>query len=179
MIDATQDAELAARALAGSDAAFGRLVQRHQAAVRAFVRQATGSGWAEADDVAQEAFVAAWSGLHRLKEPARFRSWVCGIAWRTAQTRIRSRRRGAARDLFFLENAAPPTGTTAEDRLALEAALGELSAEQRACVALNLGEGWSHGEIAEILDLPVGTVKSHVQRGRRRLLKALGGPDDA
>lgn len=179
MIDPAQDAELVARARTGSDAAFGYLVRRHQAAVRGFVRRALGSGWAEADDVAQEAFLAAWGGLGRLQDPSRFRPWVCGIAWKVAQTRLRSRRRGAARDLAFLDGADLPTGITPEDRIALEAALRGLEPDTRACVALNLAEGWSHAEIAVALDLPLGTVKSHVQRGRSRLLKALGGQDDA
>ena len=52
------DAELVSRALAGSDAAFSRLIERHQAAVRGFLRRMLGGGWAEADDVAQEAFLA-------------------------------------------------------------------------------------------------------------------------
>lgn len=179
MSGASDDADLVARARGGSDPAFGRLVQRHQAAVRAFVRRALGSGWAEADDVAQEAFLAAWSGLDGLKDATRFRPWACGIAWKIAQTRIRSRRRGAARERVFLEAVDLPTGVAPEDRMALEAALAELPPDVRACVALNLGEGWSHGEIAEALVLPLGTVKSHVQRGRARLLKSLGGPDDA
>ena len=92
------DAELVGRALAGSDAAFSRLIERHQAAVRGFLRRMLGGGWAEADDVAQDAFLAAWGSLRSLKEPAGVRAWLCGIAWRKAQDRIRSSRRSPARD---------------------------------------------------------------------------------
>jgi len=173
------DAELVSRALAGSDAAFSRLVERHQAAVRAFLRRFLGSGWAEADDVAQEAFVAGWASLRSLKDPAGVRSWLCGIAWRKAQDRIRSARRGAARDSGWLEAVETPAGISAEEKMALQAAMAELPADVRACVALCLGDGWSHGEASGALGLPLGTVKSHVARGRARLLKALGGPDDA
>lgn len=179
MQGALTDAELVSRALAGSDAAFSRLVERHQAAVRAFLRRFLGSGWAEADDVAQEAFVAGWSSLRSLKDPAGVRSWLCGIAWRKAQDRIRSNRRGAARDSGWLETIETPAGVSPEEKMALQAAMAELPADVRACVSLCLGDGWSHGEAAEALGLPLGTVKSHVARGRARLLKALGGPDDA
>ena len=173
------DAELVSRALAGSDAAFSRLVERHQAAVRAFLRRFLGSGWAEADDLAQDAFLAAWRSLRTLKDPAGVRPWLCGIAWRKAQDRIRSTRRGAARDAVWMETIESPKGVSAEDRLALQAAMAELPVDVRACVALCLADGWSHAEAALALDLPLGTVKSHVNRGRARVLKALGGSDDA
>ena len=173
------DAELVSRALAGSDTAFSRLVERHQSAVRGFLRRALGSGWAEADDVAQDAFLAAWRSLRSLKEPAGVRAWLCGIAWRKAQDRIRSSRRSAARDSIWLETVESPGGVSPEDRMSVTAAMAELPADVRACVALCLGDGWSHGEASLALGLPLGTVKSHVARGRARLLRALGGPDDA
>jgi RNA polymerase sigma factor (sigma-70 family) len=173
------DAELVSRALSGSDAAFSRLVERHQAALRGFLRRMLGSGWAEADDVAQETFLAAWQSLRALKEPAGIRAWLCGIAWRKAQDRIRSSRRGAVRDHLWLETVETPAGVSPEERMSVAAAMAELPPDVRACVALCLADGWSHGEASMALGLPLGTVKSHVARGRARLLKALGGPDDA
>lgn len=179
-VDASaSDAELVRRARAGSDAAFARLVQRHQGAVRGFLRRTLGGGWAEADDVAQDAFLAAWTSLRSLKDPSGVRSWLCGIAWRKAQDRMRGALRGAARDAAWLETVDLPAGVSAEDRLAVAAAMAGLAPDVRACIALCLADGWSHGEAAEALGLPLGTVKSHVARGRARLLKALGGPDDA
>jgi RNA polymerase sigma-70 factor (ECF subfamily) len=65
----------------------------------------------------------------------------------------------------------------AADRMSLEAAMAELPADQRACVAMCLAADFSHAEAAEALGLPLGTVKSHVTRGRSRLLQALGGHD--
>lgn len=179
MGDFDTDALLVSRALAGSDAAYSRLVERHQAAVRAFLRRVLGGGWAEADDVAQDAFLAGWSSLRALREPAGVRAWLCGIAWRKAQDRIRASRRGAARDAVWLETVDTPSGVSPEDRLALGVAMADLPADVRACVALCLADGWSHGEAALALGLPPGTVKSHVNRGRARLLNALGGSDDA
>lgn len=173
------DAEWVAQARAGSDAAFTRLIERHQAAVRGFLRRTLGGGWAEADDVAQDAILTAWGSLHRLKDPSGFRSWLLGIAWRKAQDRIRSARRGAARDADWLEMAEAPSGVSPADRLALAGAMAALASDVRACVALCLADGWSHAEAAQALSLPLGTVKSHVARGRTRLFEALGGSDDA
>ncbi|HRO32684.1 MAG TPA: RNA polymerase sigma factor [Brevundimonas sp.] len=175
----SDEAEWVRRAQGGSDVAFARLVQQHQAPVRAFLRRTLGGGWAEADDVAQDTFIAAWTTLRALKEPARFRSWLLGVAWRRAQDHIRSRRRGAARDAAWLEAAETPPGVSHEDRMAMARAMGDLAPDVRACVALCLADGWSHSEAASALGLPLGTVKSHVARGRTRLLAALGGSDDA
>jgi RNA polymerase sigma factor (sigma-70 family) len=178
MIVAT-DGDLARAARAGSDAAFGRLVQRHQAVVRAFLRRTLGGGWAEADDVAQETFLAAWRSMRSLKDPEGVRSWLLGIAWRRAQDRIRSVQRGARRDRDWLDTVETPAGVSHTDRMAMAAAMGELAPDVRACVALCLADGFSNAEAAQALGLPLGTVKSHVLRGRAKLLKALGGPDDA
>jgi len=68
-----------------------------------------------------------------------------------------------------------PQGVSQEDRMALEQAMQTLAPDARACVALSLGEGWTHAEISASLNLPLGTVKSHLMRGREKLLAALGG----
>lgn len=168
------DAALVKQARAGSQAAFARLVAIHEKPLRGFLRK---SGWIDADDIAQEAFVAAWAGLHRLRDNDGFRAWLYGVAWKKALSQRRGAQRAAARDEAWrgeqeLEAAAE---VGAEDRLALEAALAALPEDQRACVTLCLGQGWSHPEAAEALGLPLGTVKSHVTRSRERLLSVLGG----
>lgn len=158
----------------GSRTAFARLVERHQAALRGFLRRA--HGWAEAEDIAQEAFVAAWTGLDGLRDDEGFRPWLFGIAWKKAQTAARGARRSAVRDHDWAATEAQTTaqGVGPEEHLALAAALAHLSPEQRAAVTLCLAEGWSHAEAAQVLGLPLGTVKSHVARGRDRLLASLG-----
>lgn len=168
------DAALVKQARAGSQAAFARLVAIHERPLRGFLRK---SGWIDADDIAQEAFVAAWTGLHKLRADDGFRAWLYGVAWKKALSQRRGAKRAAARDEAWrgeqeLEAAAE---VATEDRLALEAALATLPEDQRACVTLCLGQGWSHAEAAEALGLPLGTVKSHVTRGRERLLSVLGG----
>lgn len=173
------DEELAAAAAAGSGGAFSRLVERHQQAVRAFLRRACGD-WALADDLAQETFLAAWSRLDRRTPGASLRAWLCGIGYRKYLTAARTRRRSQRREADYRQVAAlaGAGAGAAEDRLALEAAMADLPVEQRACVALCLAAEFSHAEAAEVLRLPLGTVKSHVTRGRARLLAKLGIADD-
>jgi RNA polymerase sigma-70 factor (ECF subfamily) len=169
------DAELVEAARRGSPAAFGRLVDRHQRAVRAFLRRACGDP-AEADDLAQETFIAAWERIGRFRGDSSVRSWFCGIAWRKMLTARRSWFRTRKRDADYLETEGLERGegAGAEERIALEQALAGLPVDQRAVVALCLGGDFSHAEAAEVLGLPLGTVKSHVARGKARLMQALG-----
>lgn len=168
------EAALVAAARAGSSQAFGVLVGRHQQAVRAFLRRFCGD-WDAADDLAQEAMTAAWFQLAGFKGQASFRSWVCGIGYRKALTAGRSRSRALAREAGAPE---PGPGVRAHElRLDLERALAGLPEAQRAALALCLAAGFTHEEAAAALDLPLGTVKSHVLRGRERLKQMLGGSD--
>ncbi len=172
------DAELALAARSGSQAAFGRLVDRHQQAVRAFLRR-TCSRRDEADDLAQETFITAWSSLDRYRPEASFRAWLYAIAYRKRLGFERGLARGARRDGEWLEGRPDVDAACREDALAVRAAMDGLPLEQRAAVALCLAGDFSHAEAAEALGSPLGTVKSHVARGRARLLQALGVEDDA
>lgn len=170
---ASHDAALVAAALAGSSDAFSRLVTAHQQAVRGFLRRACGN-WADAEDLAQETFLTAWENLSRFSGQSSLRSWLCGIAYNKCLTVARSRNRSAARDLAYLEASEPAEQASGDDRMDLAAAMAQLPMEQRAAVALCLGSGFSHSEAAEALGLPLGTVKSHVLRGKAKLMEALG-----
>ena len=172
------EARLIAAARRGDCRAFAALVDAHQQAVRGFLRRFCGI-WADADDIAQEAFVTAWAKLARFEGRSSFRSWVCGIGFRIARDARRSHQRAAARDTDWRAelDASGASEAPIEDRLALADAMAALPDDQRAAVALCLGEGFSHSEAAAILKLPLGTVKSHVTRGRERLLAALESSD--
>lgn len=171
-----EETRLIASARRGESRAFAALVGRHQQAVRGFLRRYVGD-WVEADDCAQEAFVTAWRRLDRFEGRSSFRSWVSGIGLRIARDARRSRGRAMIRDHAWAAQAegAAEQGAALEDSLALQRAMAALPEPQRAAVALCLGEGFSHSEVAAILSLPIGTVKSHVARGRDRLLRALEG----
>jgi len=177
MSPASLDEELVAAAQGGSTEAFSRLVERHQQALRAFLRRACGD-WSAADDLAQETFLAAWSRIGRLRAGASVRAWLCGIGYNKHLTAVRSAGRERARAKRYEEDRPVVSEGKPEDRLALEAAMAELPAEQRACVALCLAADFSHAEAAEALEMPLGTVKSHISRGRARLMQALGVCDD-
>jgi RNA polymerase sigma factor (sigma-70 family) len=169
------DAELVAEARRGSAQAFDRLVGKHQQAVRGFLRRVCGD-WSDADDLAQDTFVAAWAGLARFKGGCSVRSWLCAIAYRKALSYRRSQGRGAARDGTYVQlDADRPPAPGADDCLALAQALAALPVEQRAAVSLCLAADFSHAEAAEALGMPLGTIKSHVARGRAKLFESLGG----
>jgi RNA polymerase sigma-70 factor (ECF subfamily) len=169
-----EDAALVAEARAGSRLALSRLIDRHQQAVRAFLRRIAADR-EDAEDLAQETFVTAWSQLAAWRGQSSVRAWLLGIAWRKARGAGRSLFRRMARDSAWVEaEAMRPTAVfSPEDRLALKGAMARLNLQERAAVALCLAEDYSHAEAAAILDLPLGTVKSQVQRGRAKLLEVL------
>lgn len=173
------DGELVEAARRGSSAAFGRLVERHQRAVRAFLRRACGDP-SEAEDLAQETFILAWEKIGAFRGDSSVRSWLCGIAWRKLMTARRGWFRMRKRDAEYVdvEGLERGAGAAADDRIALEKAMASLPIDQRAAVALCLGGEFSHAEAAEALGLPLGTVKSHVARGKARLMQVLGVNED-
>ena len=160
----------------GSELAFNRLVDRHQQAVRAFLWRLLGRE-ADADDMTQETFLTAWTHARSFRGEASVRGWLCGIAWRKARGAQRSWAQQRSRDNTYQEGRSPESAGTPpmEDRLAVRRALQALPFEQRAAVTLCLVCGFSHSEAAGILGAPLGTVKSHVLRGRERLLKEIEG----
>ena len=168
-----EEAQLVAAAQAGGAGAFSRLIAAHQQAVRGFLRR-LGGNHADADDLAQEAFLTAWSRLSLFRRGESLRAWLCGIAYRKWLTHRRGEaRRGVREAVAMAEEDAASMGSP-DARLDASAALSLLGPDERACVALCLAAEFSHAEAAQALGLPLGTVKSHVTRGRAKLVKALG-----
>lgn len=168
------DEALAAQARRGSLAAYEALVRRHQAVVRGFLRRLAGDP-ALADDLAQDVFVASWRKIDSFEGRGTYRSWLCRIAYTTF---LQDRRAQAARTRREADLAPVPHGGGGPDAgLDLQRAFALLSHEQRAAVTLCYGEGLSHSEAAEVLGMPLGTLKSHVLRGRERLVALLGAED--
>lgn len=174
MTGADQTRALVQAATGGSDQAFSHLVEMNQGALRAFLRRACGD-WGLADDLAQETFLLAWERMDRFDLQASFRAWLCGIGYRLCLAALRKDRRARARDRAWLETRGGASEADLADRMALDQAMADLPLDQRASVALCLAADFSHAEAAEALGLPLGTVKSHVTRGRTRLIEALGG----
>ena len=172
-----EETRLIAAARRGESRAFASLVDANQQAVRGFLRRFTGDGL-DGDDIAQEAFVTAWARLDRFEGKSSFRAWVIGIGYRIARDARRANVRAGMRDRAWLERRTATARRRSKTRSRLRTPWRRLPEDQRAAVALCLGEGFSHGEAAEILNMPLGTVKSHVTRGRARLLAALGETDE-
>jgi RNA polymerase sigma-70 factor (ECF subfamily) len=159
------DAELIRRTLAHDDrSAFGELVLRHQSSVRNFLRQLTRGDAALADDLAQETFVTAYRNLARFQNTAAFSTWLLGIAhnhWRNA--------RRSQRDHEELQDNSADTSTNLELKHDLASALKELTADEQLAIHLGYHEGLTHTEIAALLAWPLGTVKTHLARGKEKL----------
>jgi RNA polymerase sigma-70 factor (ECF subfamily) len=135
--------------------------------VRGFLRRLTRGDAALADDLAQETFLEAWRKLAQYRGEGSFGGWLCGIAWSRF---LMDRRRRKEQPLEDPDQTAAFDPQESHDaRLDLERAMARLAAPERAALTLCYALGHSHGEAAEILSLPLGTIKSHVLRGREKL----------
>ena len=157
--------DLTHAAMAGDRAAFGQLVARHQASVRALARRLARSA-SDGDDIAQSAFLTAWRRRSTWRGGS-FRGWVCMIAYRE----FLATRKGVRTETSD-EDQPGADGETGE-RLDLTRAMAALDDSERAAIALCIGAGLSHTEAALVMDAPLGSVKSWVLRGRAKLQKAL------
>ncbi len=172
------DVELCALAATGERRAFGELVRRHGSAVRGVLRRMGAQG-AEADDVAQDAFLTAFERIAEFRGEGTFTAWVKKIAARLYLRRLqRDRKLGALTAEAIDEEPEPPRGD-ADTTIDLEEAMKVLNPTERLCVSLCFGAGLSHTEAAEALNLPLGTVKSHVKRGLEKLRTRLAPEDGA
>lgn len=173
------DADLVAAMRRGSREAAARLADRYLRACRAVALSIVGD-IPGAEDVTQDAFVYAIERIDECRHPDRFGAWLLQI--------VRSRSRNAVRDrkpgrVVPLDNVDPASGGASPARDAersdlrerLLRALRELPEDRREVVLLHDLEGWTHREIAERMDLPQGTVRSHLHHARRRLRELLRG----
>ncbi|MEP6768456.1 MAG: RNA polymerase sigma factor [Acidobacteriota bacterium] len=178
------DERLILLALSGEEDAFSEFVVRHTATVHRWMARAVGEQ--EADDMTQEVLLKAYRGLSRFRNEAPPRAWLASIADNAVKNRYRAR--GRFRRIFAGssdDEAAPAAAETAagpeenarsnESRAFVTEALSRLPADFRMPVVLRDLEEWSYEEIAVSLDLPLGTVKSRIARGRAQL-KALLTP---
>jgi RNA polymerase sigma-70 factor (ECF subfamily) len=166
------DEQLVASVVAiGDTAAFERLVERHQSRVRNWLRQLTGNH-AQADDLAQDTFIRAWTHIDSFRSTGKFVSWLMKIAYNTflLDCRKNARNQRLTEALGSEMNAATRVVAAPGDlSMDLTQALRLLSDEERAVLVLCYAHGYSHAEISDIADLPLGTVKSHIRRGSAKL----------
>jgi RNA polymerase sigma-70 factor (ECF subfamily) len=170
------DMRLVVRVRAGDRSAAEILVRRYLAACRAIALALVGN-MSEAEDVCQDAFLAAMRDIDDCRDPARFRAWLTQIVRNRAFDLLRRRNIHEVVDIDSNEFAQDATqlqqAERAELRQSLLDALAELSEPQRIAILLHDVEGWKHREIAAFLELPPGTVRSHVHHARARLRELL------
>ncbi len=164
------EALVVALAKTGDRQAFTELVRRRQSWVRNFMRRCCGDPTL-ADDLSQQTFLQAWKDIGRLKNPRTFQGWFKRLA---LNVWLQHERRNDLLDDAAIDveasPAAPASHILATD---LDRALTRLSGDVRVCLVLNYHEGYTHQEIAEALEMPLGTVKSHISRGGKRLQELL------
>ncbi|GGM69950.1 RNA polymerase sigma factor [Dactylosporangium sucinum] len=170
------EATLVTRGASGDQAAFAELVTRHRSMIHAVCVRITGDPQAAADAL-QETLIRAWRGLPKFRGDARFSTWLYRIAVNAA---VAEAQRGADRpqpvdpfDLTPPAGAGPAFADTIADRLAVQAALRRLPPQYRAAIVLRECADHSYEEIAEILQIPLNTVKSRISRARQALVSLL------
>ena len=188
------DAELLARHVAGDPDAFAELVRRHRDRLWAVALRTLGDR-EEAADALQDALVSAFRSAHTFRGQSAVTTWLHRITVNACLDRVRraaTRRTAPVADeqnldaLMEPEESAEAPTERAELHRELVAALGTLPAEQRAALVLVDMQGYSVAEAAQVLDVPIGTIKSRCARGRARLLPLVrhlhaaggGGPGD-
>jgi RNA polymerase sigma-70 factor (ECF subfamily) len=166
------DNELVARVVSAQDtAAFGELVRRHQSHVRNFLRKLSGD-YTLADDLAQDCFIHAWEKLQTYSGRGSFIGWLLKVAYTTFLQSKRSAKRyteimSSAGHVADQESGGQ---TRPDDEITdLEKFLAVLTEEERAIMVMSYACGLSHREIGDATDLPVGTVKSVIFRGKEKI----------
>ncbi len=177
---ALTDADLVARVLLDDDHhAFAELVRNHQSSVRGVLRQLTRTDVALADDLAQETFLRAYKNIRSFRGEARFSTWLYRIAYNTFRENARKRKELVGIDEEQLQTEQDTRTVDPALRHDLMHALSLLPLHERSAVLLCCQNGLSHDEAARVLDIPLGTVKTNVLRGREKLKRTLAawGPN--
>lgn len=165
------DQTLIARVIAhGDQHAFSQLVLRYQSQVRVWARRLCNGDAHLGDDLAQETFIKAHAALPRFRGEAKLSSWLYRIAFNIAASQARIKRLQWC-ELDETEHDDKHNVSTRDINMQrdLETAMLQLSEPQQLALRLCYEEGFSHREVAEIMGIPVGTVKTHVLRGKKKL----------
>jgi len=173
------DGELVAAALAGRVEAFGTLVERYDRAVYNLALR-TMRDPEEAKDATQEAFFKAFRSLRTFRQGAKFSTWIFSIAYHACCDRLARRKRYSDAELPERADEGPGPELEAERRdeaRLLREAIDALPDKYRAVITLYHLQGRQYEEIAKVLELPMGTVKTHLFRAKELLRKRLAAKD--
>mgnify|MGYP003291188251 FL=1 len=169
---------LISRARGGDRDAFGELVEKYRDNVYRLAYRMCGNAY-DADEAAQEAFVAAWRALPNFRGDAKFSTWLYRLTTNAAIDVMRREKRhqtvGDGEMVDLADDADSPQETVerTEQQEAVQKALAALSEEYREVLLLRYMEDLDYAEIAEVLQLPSGTVKSRINRAKAALKTAL------
>ena len=151
-------------------AAFACLVRLHQGKVRLLLRRLTRGDWSWADDLAQDTFLRAYRHLHGYRGDGRFIGWLLRIAY---QVYIADQRRPAPAESDEAPDELPGNADPehAAELAGIERRLMQMRPEEAAAVVLHFQHGLSHAEVAQALELPLGSAKSLILRARAKLAR--------
>ena len=155
----------------GNDQAFAELVSRHQSKLRNLLRHLSNDP-ALADDLAQQTFLEAWRSIKNLRSSGAFGAWLKKVAINTWLKHSRSKDPLNAVE-EIQDASAIVERSPIDEEIDLDRALAALSKPERLCIVLSYHQGMSHGSIAEFTGMPLGTVKSHINRGTQQLRELL------
>lgn len=172
------DHALVRASLGGDMAAFEALYRRHLGRVHGVISRLVGGHGQRAEDLTQDAFVRAWQALSSYRFESAFGTWLYRLAANTALMELRSRRgepaMDADEDRLDRIGHADSAGHTTALAMDLDRAVATLPPRARAVLVLYDVEGWTHEEIANELDMAVGTSKAQLHRARGLLRSRLG-----
>ena len=172
------DAALARRAALSDVAAFEQLYRRHHRRVHGVVVRLVGRAGTQAEDLTQDAFVRAWQALPAFRFESTVATWLHRLAVNTALMALRSRRSRPWHEDddedALLSLSVADTASQAAIGRDLASAVAALPPRARAVLVLHDVEGWTHEEIAEALDMAVGSSKAHLHRARSLLRTRIG-----
>ncbi len=166
---------LIASVIADNDSkAFAGLVEIHQSRIRGYLLRLTKGDGALADDLAQEVFMTAFRKIKTFRGAGTFSGWLHRIAYSLFLMELRKNEARNKRETDWFE-ARENKNPSRDHGLDLERALSNLKTEERSALTLCFSHGYTHEEAAGIMAIPLGTLKSHIARGKTKLAESLKG----
>lgn len=159
--------------LLGNKEAFNPLVRKYQSPIRRFFLNLTMGDNALSDDLSQETFIKAYLQLNSFKGLSGFSTWLFRIAYNVFYDYIRTQKGKEEASLEEVDRMFHAENDYSAENADLYAALAKLRIEERTAILLCYMEGMSHSEAAKIMQCPLGTLKSYISAGKRKLAELL------
>jgi RNA polymerase sigma-70 factor (ECF subfamily) len=157
--------------------AFEKLVNKYQSPLRRFLLNLTDGDKAMSDDLSQETFIKAYLRLSTFKGASKFSTWLFRIGYNEFYDSVRSKKIQISlndhQDLHLVNELSTSDDVSIDAHMDLREALGVLRSEERTAILLVYMEGFTHHQAAEIMNCPLGTVKSYILRGKNKIQEFL------